>query len=344
MRRVPGGAGAGLPYRRLLGRQHQFVDVALGPRKPSVDREAAGDVGGVAVEFAAGIDQQQLAVGDAPLVVDIVQYAGVWTAGDDRRVGRRLGAGAAKGLLDHGLDLVFEHAGPGGSHRLAVGLGGNRRGAPHQRDLGGVLDQSHLVEQGAYVVDRRRRGDTAAGIGTDRIEGARQALVPGHIVAERVVDRRLIGEVLGEHLVERADGMGLVHRELLAGRVRAVAKAIPDLALRILLATQQDRARGVTGDQQQQRLGFAETGQIVEVAVVTIAVMRVPIADHFGRRRHHCDAAATLGHAGQQAVAARLEWGWVAHFAPYGKSAADSAIIPETAAGCVRRSRGQCIA
>src|SRR5688500_19730144 len=53
-----------LPTRRssdLLRGEHQLVDVALGRGEAAGDREGARDVRGVAVELAAGVDQQQLA-------------------------------------------------------------------------------------------------------------------------------------------------------------------------------------------------------------------------------------------------------------------------------------------
>jgi hypothetical protein len=43
--------------RRLLRRQDDFIDLALGGGKASADRKSAGDVRGVASDLAAGIDQ-----------------------------------------------------------------------------------------------------------------------------------------------------------------------------------------------------------------------------------------------------------------------------------------------
>src|SRR3546814_4303508 len=45
--------------RRLVGRQHDLVDRALRLAEFAADRERARDVGGVTVEFAAGVDQDR---------------------------------------------------------------------------------------------------------------------------------------------------------------------------------------------------------------------------------------------------------------------------------------------
>ena len=60
------GASHGLPgphcrYRRRLRGQHQLVHILLRRTEFPVDRKRARDVGSVAVQFATGIYQQQIA-------------------------------------------------------------------------------------------------------------------------------------------------------------------------------------------------------------------------------------------------------------------------------------------
>src|SRR6266700_3335230 len=66
--------------------EDQLVDRFLSAVEGAPDRKRAGDVGGVALELAPGIDQQQSACLHLPVVLAIVQDAGVGTGGDDRRI------------------------------------------------------------------------------------------------------------------------------------------------------------------------------------------------------------------------------------------------------------------
>ncbi len=59
VRLVPGVARAHFVHRRALRGEHQLVDLALRAAVAAVHREGARDVGGVAVELAARVDQQQ---------------------------------------------------------------------------------------------------------------------------------------------------------------------------------------------------------------------------------------------------------------------------------------------
>ncbi len=55
-------AGAHFGDRRALRGEHNVVQRALCRREAAVDRKRARDVGGVALVFGAGVDQQQIAV------------------------------------------------------------------------------------------------------------------------------------------------------------------------------------------------------------------------------------------------------------------------------------------
>src|SRR5690606_37037143 len=135
---VPVRAGAGGLTRGGLGGEHDLIHVALRAGEAAIDREGPGDVGGVAVELAARVDQQQVAVVEALIVFDVVQHAGVGAAGDDAGVGGRLAAGGAEGVQQFGFDLEFVAARAGGAHGAAVGVGGDLRGAAHGVELGSV--------------------------------------------------------------------------------------------------------------------------------------------------------------------------------------------------------------
>ena len=77
MRLVPRRAGSHAFERRALRGEHDVVDLALGGAEAPVDRKRAREIGGIAVELAAGVDQQQIAVAQHGVVGDVVQHAGV---------------------------------------------------------------------------------------------------------------------------------------------------------------------------------------------------------------------------------------------------------------------------
>ena len=180
--------------------------------------------------------------------------------------------------------------------------GGDARGAPHERELVRVLDQAHLVDQRAHVLHALGRGDAGARLRAHRVQPAHRARVPVGVGAQRVVQRRLVLEQLGQRLVELVDRMRLVEAEALARRLRPVAEAVPDLALRVLLAAEQDALAARAGDDHQHRFGLGEAGEVVEVAVEAVGIVRVAVAHALGRGRDHGDAgAASLARAARGA-------------------------------------------
>src|SRR5258707_15530480 len=86
--------------------------------------------------------------------------------------------------------------------------------------------------------------------------------------------------------------MRLVEAEAVARELWPVAEAVPDLALQVLLAAKEDRARLGIEHHHQHRLRFAEAGEVVEAAVPAIVVVAVGVARALGRGRkdHHAGA------------------------------------------------------
>ena len=111
--------------RRGLRGQDEVVHVGLRAAEAAIDRKGARDVGGVAVQFAAGVDQQQFAVLHLTVVVDVVKNAGAGTGGDDGGVGGELAAPAAELVQELGLELVFEATGSGYAHGAPMAIGGD---------------------------------------------------------------------------------------------------------------------------------------------------------------------------------------------------------------------------
>jgi hypothetical protein len=97
--------------------------------------------------------------------------------------------------------------------------------------------------------------------------------------------------------------MRRIETEPLAGAVRAVAKTVPDFLSRFF--SRQNRIDcganfAATGDEHQHRLGFGETGQVLEIAVGAVGKVRVAIARLLRRRGDQGDAAAAAAHAFDQ--------------------------------------------
>ena len=80
----------------LLCRVHDVVQLALRGCVAAIGREGAGDVAGIAVELATGVDQAQLAGAQLGMARSVVQNTGVGARGDDGGVGRSLRTVATK--------------------------------------------------------------------------------------------------------------------------------------------------------------------------------------------------------------------------------------------------------
>src|SRR4030095_1758188 len=74
------------------------------------DWEGTGQVRGIAVDFASGIDQAQLSILEHRGSRRVMQNTSVRSRGADRRVGRSLRTLLAKLVQQLGLELVFAHS------------------------------------------------------------------------------------------------------------------------------------------------------------------------------------------------------------------------------------------
>src|SRR4030095_13243872 len=91
--------------------------------------------------------------------------------------------------------------------------------------------------------------------------------------SERRVQRRLVGREVRQCAIELRDRVSFVETENFAGSVRAVTKAIPDFALLVLFAAEQDVTIGVgtvgARDERDHGLRLGKTRDVMEIAVVT---------------------------------------------------------------------------
>src|SRR5690349_10914128 len=140
-----------------------------------------------------------------------------------------------------GLDLVLHATRTRSLHRAAVRGGGDTAGTAHDAELVRILDETHVIEQYAHIVQPLGCGDAGASTCAHGIEPAHHARVPLRFHADRVVKRWLVLEELRHPLVELIDRMRLLEAEALACRLGAVAEAVPGLALCVALTAEKQR-------------------------------------------------------------------------------------------------------
>jgi hypothetical protein len=119
------------------------------------------------------------------------------------------------------------------------------------------------------------------------VQQAGNLVIPRSEQSERRVQRRAVRRELRQEAVELRDRMRLVEAEDLARRIGPVAKAVPDLALLIFLATEQQMTVPVVaGDERDDGFRFRKARDVIEIAVVTVREHRVAVAHGLGSGRH----------------------------------------------------------
>ncbi len=68
---------------RHLRLEHEIVNLALGFRVTTVDRKRPRNIGGVTFVLSAGIDQQQFAVLQLAIVINVVEHRCIYTGAND---------------------------------------------------------------------------------------------------------------------------------------------------------------------------------------------------------------------------------------------------------------------
>ena len=126
-----GGTRQSLGHCGLLGFEDDLVDFALGAFEASAYGVGAGDVGCVALVFAAGIDQQQVPGSKGLIVRYVVEHRRVGPARHDGLIGGTPGSAPSEHRVESGFDFVFLASGgdrPGG---FRVGFPADVGGGPH---------------------------------------------------------------------------------------------------------------------------------------------------------------------------------------------------------------------
>src|SRR5262249_3065275 len=108
-------------------------------------------------------------------------------------------------------------------------------------------------------------------------------LVERVVAVEGVVDALAGPEILQQLLVELLDGVGHRGTETLNRSFHASALAGPGLAFTISGTDEKDIFVGrVTRQQEADRAGLGETSEILEVALLTVAILRIVRAHRLG--------------------------------------------------------------
>ena len=227
-------------------------------------------------------------------------------AGTDDRAVRRDGIVHAEHALDLGLQCVFGDPCAAGLHRNDVRLDTDVGCALHEPDLVAGLEQPQFVEQVPQFEEFVRRLRTHPHHGAHAIQPADELEVEVGIVTEVVVNARTPFEQAGQDLIEIIDGIGVIHAERLDRSFRAAAGTIPAFAIRVTLATEQDRfAVRAARNQHQHRVGLGKTSEVQQVGILPVRVMGIAAADAFRRRRKNQDGVVA-GHSHQLLAAPRV--------------------------------------
>ena len=309
-------ASAGGVHRRLLGCQHQLVERALRPGEFAVGRKSAGDVRGVAVELATGVNQHQLAVAHQPRVGAVVQHAGVFAGRDDGAVGRALRAVAAKLVQQLGVQVVFAHLLARAQHARAelhgadVAPGADLRGAAHGGLLKRVFDQAHLVERLAQIALRGRAKRAIAHPVAQRLQPAVDARLQPLVGGKRIPDGVAAVHQERHAGVQLVNRIGLVHPQRGGRCLRPQANAVPGLALQVLGQAKQHRL--AAAGNHHPGTGLGKAAEVMKIAVKAVQKVRVPVALLFRRGGNERDAmAADVG--GQAGAAGGIRGGLERH-------------------------------
>ena len=290
-------AGPGGGNCRLLRGQHDVIQSALRRGELAVSRKSAGDVAGIAVEFAAGVNQAQIAVLELGIAGAVMQHAGIGACRHDAAVGRELRAVAAELVQQLGLQVVFAQTaldtvaqqGRRGLHGAHMGTGRNLAGTPQDGDFMAVFDKPHLVEHLAQIMLAARAFGAKAHAGPHLMEPAIHLRLQPLVRGKRKPHCRLVGEQLRHGFFKCFHAERLAHPQGGRRGLGAQPDAVPDFTLQVLgPAKQRALARSLDG---QPGARFTETGEVIKVTVVAVRKVAVAVARHFGRRGQQGDTA-----------------------------------------------------
>jgi hypothetical protein len=265
--------------------EHDLVHASLGP----VNTPLAGKVRVMSELYSrsrGGVDQDQIAVLDLTVVLDVVEHDGVRTGGHDRgiAVGRR--PAFPPDELHRRLDLILVQAGSSESHRLAMTLGAQdcrpRAGCRSRRDF----DQPQFRQHRPDIVngERRRRPYRSW---WERAVWSSEVMRRRGWVAEPVEEGVAAQHQAGKDRVEFGEFVAASAPNRSRGPLDPGPVSRPDLHLAVAGPHEQVEVPvGVAGDEHAHRVRLVESGEVVEVGVLAEHMVDVVVANSLGGGGH----------------------------------------------------------
>ncbi|MNI30603.1 hypothetical protein D3C73_844560 [compost metagenome] len=232
-----------------------------------------------------------------------MQDAAVAPRRDDRPVGRHLRPALAELVIEFGFQAEFMQPGTAGLHGAYVRLSGNPRGFAHHLHFCRRFIQAHVVQQMIQGNEFVRRLGTEVGLGADHVDPLHQVAVEFGVAAHGRIHPVTAFDQARQDVVDIGDGKGVVGAEVANRAFLPGTQAIPQFALGVALAAEQDVfAMHATRHQHQYRLRFREAAEVLEVAVLAVDVLDVAVTN--GHRGGGQDGDAVGFHLRHQGLAA----------------------------------------
>ena len=181
--------------------------------------------------------------------------------------------------------------GPTGLHCTDVSSGRDLRRMAHDLDFRRGFIQTHIMQQVIQRNEFLRWLGPQIGLGADGVDPVHQVTVEGRVVTHRRIHPVTAFNQARQDVVNVSDGERIICAEVTNSTFLPGAQAVPQLSLGVALATKQHvLPMGTTGDQNDHGLRLGKTAQVLEIAVLTVKVFDITIANSHWRSRQYRDA------------------------------------------------------
>ena len=265
----------------LLRSENHVIHGTLRSGEAAVHRERTCDVRRQIADLCGSVDEEEVAVFHQPVVLRVVEDAGVVPRGDDRWIPLPHRAGRPEHVLHRRLHFVFGATGGGETDSFDMSRRRHPTGLLQGRDLVGRLDEPEFVQNGGWVGDHRRNGDAGSIAPSPRLP---------HRSEHTGIDRRADGipqrvsppQAVTKHLVEIREWERSIGAEARDGTLNACSSSVPRFHLRITRAHEEHIRLLVGGIEQRDGIRFVETGEEEEVGRLSEHVVDIVVAHGFG--------------------------------------------------------------
>ena len=168
--------------------------------------------------------------------------------------------------------------------------------ALHDRNLLIIFDEPHFIENRTYIDGRTRCTHPRSSLRAYGIEPGLNLGIECGAAAQCVKQRRRICHQSWQFAVNAIGWEGCVESEMRLGSIWSKTISIPDFAFFIFFAAEQNGLILIACHQHQGGFRLGESGQVVKIAVMSIRVIRIGIAHHFGCGLNDGDTATLCAH------------------------------------------------